>query len=142
MEIRAKLTRDHFARTPPFFSGNRCAPEECAKHFRLHLRTFCTRSRQEEEWEVIYRPVNYSRERAQNVLALILHGLLFFLEIEMRKRNVRSGFRLHSRFSRSEASFLFFFAVFHQIHQEIGGLVAVTFAPCCLTSHLLTGTAP
>ena len=36
----------------------------------------------------------------------------------------------------------FFFAVFHQIHQEIGGLVAVTFAPCCLTSHLLTGTTP
>ena len=77
-----------------------------AKQFRLHSRTSCTRSRQEEEWEVIHQPVNNSRE--QNVLALIVHGHpFFFLEIEMCKRNVQSGFRLHSRFSRSEASFLF-----------------------------------
>ena len=33
----------------------------------------------------------------------------FFLEIEVCKRKVRSGFRLHSRISLSEASFLIFF---------------------------------
>ena len=47
-----------------------------AKQFRLHSRTSCTRSRQEEEWEVIHQPVNNSRE--QNVLALIVHGHPFF----------------------------------------------------------------
>ena len=85
------------------------------------VRVVSNNTDDEQEWEAIYRPVNNSRE--QNVLALILHGHPFFFgDREMCKRNVRCGFRLHSRFSRSEASF--FFVAFHQIHQEIGGCTA------------------
>ena len=48
--------------------------------------------------EGIFRPVYDGRE--QNVLAIIVYG--HFLEIEVCRRSVRSGFRLHSRFSHSE----------------------------------------
>ena len=70
----------------------------------------------------------------------ILHG--HFLEIEVCKSNVRSGFRLHSRISRSEASFILFFnksarklVVEPPMTVDLSlFVVAVTLAPCCLTS--------
>ena len=45
-------------------------------------------------------------EKEQNVPAITLEG--HFVEIEVCRRNVRSSSRLHSRISRSEASFAFF----------------------------------
>ena len=70
-------------------------------HFHVHVK--------EEEWEVICRLVHDGKER--DVFSIIVHG--HSLEIEVCKRNVRSGTRPHSRISRSEASFLFeFFLLF------------------------------
>ena len=78
---------------------------DCDEHIERKLLAFAThtRSRQGEELEVIYRYVSDGTEK--NVLAIVFHG--HFLEVEVCKRNVRSSSRLHSRFSRSEASFFF-----------------------------------
>ena len=68
----------------------------------------------------LFIDLSMTEKRAKCTCAIIVHG--HSLEIEVCKRNVRSGSRPHSRISRSEASFLFVFSfVFHQGRQEIGG---------------------
>ena len=102
----------------------------------------------EEEWGVIYRFVLDGKEH--NVLAISLHG--YFLEIEVCKRNPRSGSRLHSCIFRSEASFLLSFitsarklVVEPPMMVDLSLIVAaVTDADTCLrcglTTSLLTVT--
>ena len=97
--------------------GARGVLKECAKQFRLHSRTSCARSRQEEEEAVIYRPVNNSRQ--QNVLALILHGHTFRNVHEECAKRIPTALALLS-FSGVLPCLLFF----HQIHHEISGCTA------------------
>ena len=58
----------------------------------------------EEEWEVVYRDVNDGKE-SETECAISLRG--HPMEIEVCERNLRSGFRLHARIAKSEASVLF-----------------------------------
>ena len=62
----------------------------------------------EEEWEFGCRVV-INRKESETECAIILRG--HPLEIEVCERTVRSGFRLHSRIAKSEASVLIEFTI-------------------------------
>ena len=89
---------------------------DCDEYIERKLLSVARHSRSRQEGRVGgYLTTRHCRKREQRVLAIILHG--HFLEIEVFKRNVRSGFRLHSRISLT--------AFFLQVRQEIGGSTAI-----------------
>ena len=82
----------------------------CDEYIERKLLSFATHTRSRQGGRVGDYLTNCQWwKRQQNVLAIMCTDTPCLLEIEVCKRNVRSGSRLHSRISRSETSFPFVF---------------------------------